>query len=163
VARTLFSVLRPLVVPGIATTVLYAFLFSLTEFVGALTFLTSNNLYTLPLALLNMEYGSVGQVNFGYLEGGVVIAMLPCIPLYRPAALLHPRSDVRRGQGVTGGQDAPPPLPRGAGVEKHLRTSRALCETAANCAGGNRLSERSGSHCLRLLRRRCRPTLSPLS
>ena len=80
--RTLVSVLRPLVVPGIATTVLYAFLFSWTEFVGALTFLTSDDLYTLPLALLNMEYGSVGQVNFGYLEAGAVIAMIPCILLY---------------------------------------------------------------------------------
>ena len=81
-ARTLVSVLRPLIVPGIATTVLYAFLFSWTEFVGALTFITSNNLYTLPLALLNMEYGSVGQVNFGYLEAGAVIAMIPCVLLY---------------------------------------------------------------------------------
>ena len=81
-ARTLLSVLRPLVLPGIATTVLYAFLFSWTEFVGALTFITSNNLYTLPLALLNMEYGSVGQVNFGYLEAGAVIAMVPCVLLY---------------------------------------------------------------------------------
>jgi len=81
-ARTLLSVLRPLVLPGIATTVLYAFLFSWTEFVGALTFITSNNLFTLPLALLNMEYGSVGQVNFGYLEAGAVIAMIPCILLY---------------------------------------------------------------------------------
>jgi multiple sugar transport system permease protein len=81
-ARTLISVLRPLIVPGIATTLLYAFLFSWTEFVGALTFITSNNLYTLPLALLNMEYGSVGQVNFGYLEAGAVIAMVPCVLLY---------------------------------------------------------------------------------
>jgi multiple sugar transport system permease protein len=80
--RTLVSVLRPLVVPGIATTVLYAFLFSWTEIVGALTFLTSNDLFTLPLALLNMEYGSVGQVNFGYLEAGAVIAMIPCVVLY---------------------------------------------------------------------------------
>jgi multiple sugar transport system permease protein len=81
-ARTLLSVLRPLILPGIATTVLYAFLFSWTEFVGALTFITSDNLYTLPLALLNMEYGSVGQVNFGYLEAGAVIAMIPCVLLY---------------------------------------------------------------------------------
>jgi multiple sugar transport system permease protein len=81
-ARTLISVLRPLVLPGIATTLLYAFLFSWTEFVGALTFITSNSLYTLPLALLNMEYGSVGQVNFGYLEAGAVIAMVPCVLLY---------------------------------------------------------------------------------
>jgi len=81
-ARTLLSVLRPLILPGIATTILYAFLFSWTEFVGALTFITSNNLFTLPLALLNMEYGSVGQVNFGYLEAGAVIAMVPCVLLY---------------------------------------------------------------------------------
>jgi multiple sugar transport system permease protein len=80
--RTLLTVLLPLVVPGIATTVLYAFLFSWTEFVGALTFLTSSDLYTLPLALLNLEYGSVGQVNFGYLEAGAVIAMIPCVILY---------------------------------------------------------------------------------
>jgi len=81
-ARTLVSVLRPLVVPGIATTILYAFLFSWTEFVGALVFLTSNDLYTLPLALLNMEYSSVGQVNYGFLEAGAVIAMIPCLVLY---------------------------------------------------------------------------------
>ena len=80
--RTLLFVLRPLILPGIATTILYAFLFSWTEFVGALTFLTSNDLYTLPLALLNMEYGSVGQVNFGFLEAGAVIAMIPCVVLY---------------------------------------------------------------------------------
>jgi multiple sugar transport system permease protein len=36
----------------------------------------------LPLALLNMEYGSVGQVNFGFLEAGAVIAMIPCLVLY---------------------------------------------------------------------------------
>jgi len=33
-------------------------------------------------ALLNMEYSSVGQVNFGYLEAGAVIAMIPCVVLY---------------------------------------------------------------------------------
>jgi multiple sugar transport system permease protein len=81
-ARTLYSVLRPLILPGIATTVLYAFLFSWTEFVGALTFITSSNLYTLPLALITLSYGSVGQVNFGYLEAGAVIAMVPCVLLY---------------------------------------------------------------------------------
>ncbi len=80
--RTLVSVLRPLVVPGIATTVLYAFLFSWTEFIGALTFLTNNSLFTLPVALLNVEYGSVGQVNYSFLEAGAVIAMVPCLVLY---------------------------------------------------------------------------------
>jgi multiple sugar transport system permease protein len=80
--RTLVSVLRPLVVPGIATTVLYAFLFSWTEFLGALIFLTSDNLYTLPVALLNIDTGTYGQVNYGFLEAGAVIAMVPCVVLY---------------------------------------------------------------------------------
>lgn len=80
--RTLVSVLRPLILPGIATTVLYAFLYSWTEFLGALTFLTSSDLYTLPVALIDIEYGSVGQVNFSYLETGAVMAMVPRVVLY---------------------------------------------------------------------------------
>ncbi len=82
VPRTLVSVLRPLVLPGVATTILYAFLFSWTEFLGALTFLTSDNLYTLPVALLNIDSGTYGAVNYGYLEAGAVVAMIPCILLY---------------------------------------------------------------------------------
>jgi multiple sugar transport system permease protein len=82
VLRTLVSILRPLVVPGIATTVLYAFLFSWTEFLGALTFLTSDNLFTLPVALLNIDSGTYGAVNYGYLEAGAVVAMIPCVLLY---------------------------------------------------------------------------------
>jgi multiple sugar transport system permease protein len=79
---TLLRVLRPLLLPGVATTVLYAFLFAWTEFLGALTFLTTNSLFTLPVELFNIEYGSVGQVNYGYLETGAVIAMVPCVVLY---------------------------------------------------------------------------------
>ncbi len=82
VMGTLIFVLRPLVVPGIATTVLYAFLFSWTEFLGALTFITKDNLITLPVALLNVETGTYGQVNYGYLVSGAVIAMIPCVVLY---------------------------------------------------------------------------------
>jgi len=82
VMGTLIFVLRPLVLPGVATTVLYAFLFSWTEFLGALTFITKDSLITLPVALLNVETGTYGQVNFGYLVAGAVIAMIPCVVLY---------------------------------------------------------------------------------
>lgn len=82
VLRTLVAVLRPLIIPGIATTVLYAFLFSWTEFLGALVFLTSDSLYTLPVALLNIDTGTYGAVNYGFLEAGAVIAMVPCVVLY---------------------------------------------------------------------------------
>lgn len=82
VLRTLTSVMRPLVLPGVATTALYAFLFAWNEFLGALTFLTDDRLYTLPVALLNVEAGTYGKVNYGYLLSGAVIAMVPCVILY---------------------------------------------------------------------------------
>lgn len=80
--RTLVSVLRPLVLPGMATTALFAFLFSWTEFLGALSFLTNDSLFTLPVALSNVETGTYGAVNYGLLLAGAVIAMIPCIAVY---------------------------------------------------------------------------------
>jgi multiple sugar transport system permease protein len=80
--RTLVLVMRPLVLPGVATTVLYAFLASWTEFLGALTFLTKTDLFTLPVALLNIQSGTYGALNYGYLIAGSVIAMVPCVILY---------------------------------------------------------------------------------
>ncbi|WP_285100678.1 carbohydrate ABC transporter permease [Promicromonospora sp. MEB111] len=80
--RILVSVLRPLVVPGTATAALYAFLASWTEFLGALTFLTDSSLHTLPVSLVNLQQGAYGQVNFGLLAAGSVIAMIPCVILY---------------------------------------------------------------------------------
>jgi multiple sugar transport system permease protein len=80
--RTFTYVLRPLVLPGMATTALYAFLAAWTEFLGALTFLTSENLYTLPVSLVNLQLGAYGQVNYGFLAAGAVIAMIPCVILF---------------------------------------------------------------------------------
>jgi multiple sugar transport system permease protein len=80
--RTLTRVLRPLVVPGVATTALYAFLASWTEFLGALTFLTKQELYTLPVALLNLQQGAYGSIDYGLLAAGAVIAMVPCVVLF---------------------------------------------------------------------------------
>jgi multiple sugar transport system permease protein len=82
VMGTLVRVLRPLVLPGMATTAIYAFLYSWNEFLQALTFLTSDNLLTLPVKLFNIEIGTYGAVNYGYLSAGVVIAMVPCTALY---------------------------------------------------------------------------------
>jgi multiple sugar transport system permease protein len=83
VVTTLTRVLRPLIIPGIATTVLYAFLFSWTEFLGALTFTTNDSIYTLPVALVNVEAtDTYGQIDYGVLVAGAVIAMVPCIIVY---------------------------------------------------------------------------------
>ncbi|MCU1491366.1 MAG: transporter permease, partial [Acidimicrobiaceae bacterium] len=85
-ARTrqiLVRVMGPLVFPGIMTVCIYTFLFSWTEFLAALTFLTSNNLFTLPVELLYIQQnGAFGQVNYALLESGAVIAMLPAVVVY---------------------------------------------------------------------------------
>ncbi|MFE7198630.1 carbohydrate ABC transporter permease [Microbacterium oxydans] len=80
--RMLVEVLRPMIIPGIASSALYAFLTSWTEFLGALTFLTTEKYFTLPIALLNIQVGTYGEVDFGQLVAGSVIAMIPCVILY---------------------------------------------------------------------------------
>jgi multiple sugar transport system permease protein len=80
--KSLASVLRPLITPGIATSALYAFLFAWTEFLAALTFLTRDSLFTLPVALINVEAGNYGAINYGLLLAGAVIAMIPCVVVY---------------------------------------------------------------------------------
>ncbi len=80
--RILALVLRPLFLPGAATTMLYAFLASWTDFLGALTFLTRTNLLTLPVGLYNLEAGNFGQLNYGYLMAGAVVSMIPCVVLF---------------------------------------------------------------------------------
>jgi len=80
--RMLVSVLRPMLLPGVASAALYAFLTSWTEFLGALTFLTTERYFTLPIALLNIQVGTYGEVDFGQLVAGAVIAMIPCVVLY---------------------------------------------------------------------------------
>jgi len=77
-----WRVLRPLVVPGMATAALYAFLFSWTEFLAALTLVTDTGLYTLPVALDNVELGTYGSLNIGLLCAGAVVAMIPCVLVY---------------------------------------------------------------------------------
>ncbi len=80
--RTLFSVLWPLVMPGAATTALYAFLVSWTELLGALTFITDPDKFTLPVNLANLQRGTYGQIDYGVLAAGAVVAMIPCVILY---------------------------------------------------------------------------------
>lgn len=80
--RILFSVLRPMIVPGAVTVFLFAFLGAWGDFLGALTFLTRQELFTLPVAVENVASGAFGTVNYGYVIAGAVLLMLPCLILY---------------------------------------------------------------------------------
>jgi multiple sugar transport system permease protein len=70
-------------------------LFSWTEFLGALTFTTNDWIYTLPVALVNIESSDAyGQINYGVLIAGAVIAMITRIIMYVAFQRFYVRSPV---------------------------------------------------------------------
>lgn len=71
-----------MVAPGVVTVVLFAFLASWNEFLAPLIFLNDADKFTLPIMLVNVRSGSYGAVDFGALQAGVVVAMIPALALY---------------------------------------------------------------------------------
>lgn len=71
-----------IVTPGVVTVALFGFLASWNEFLAPLIFLNSGDKFTLPLMLVNVRSGTFGQIDFGALQAGVTVAMVPCIVLY---------------------------------------------------------------------------------
>jgi len=71
-----------IVSPGIVTVALFSFLASWNEFLAPLLFLQGGDKYTLPIMLVNIRSGSYGTVDFGSLQAGVVVSIVPCLLLY---------------------------------------------------------------------------------
>lgn len=71
-----------LVTPGIVTVGLFSFLASWNEYLAPLIFLNNSSQYTLPLLLAGLRRNSYGVVDFGALQAGVVIAIVPVLVLY---------------------------------------------------------------------------------
>lgn len=72
----------PLVVPGIVTVALFGFIASWNEFLAPLIFLNGDSSYTLPIMLVNLSRGQYGEVDYGPLQAGVVITIVPVLLLY---------------------------------------------------------------------------------
>lgn len=135
--RMLGSVLRPLITPGAATVALYAFLAAWTEFLGALTFLTKDELYTLPVALVNVQAEGVRRDQLRLAGRGIGDRDDPvCGAVRGSAAVLRERSRVRscqrleRIKGWAGsrgrrGRRRAPRRPRGTGPSGPPRSTPA--------------------------------------
>jgi multiple sugar transport system permease protein len=80
--RTLRTVMLPIVMPGVVTIGLFAFLTAWNEFFAALILLTKESSFTLPVLLNAARQGLYGTVNWGALQAGVVITMVPCLIFY---------------------------------------------------------------------------------
>jgi multiple sugar transport system permease protein len=92
----LYRVMLSIVRPGIITVGIYAFLNSWNEFLAALIFMTKEERFTLPILLTSVRSGYYGTIDWGALQAGVTITILPCIILF----LLLQRYYVR---GLMGG------------------------------------------------------------
>ncbi|MFC0266739.1 carbohydrate ABC transporter permease [Kushneria aurantia] len=94
--RMLARVMMPLVTPGIVTVGLFAFLNAWNEFLAALVLLTDQSKFTLPVLMTAVRYGRYGSVDWGAVQAGVTIMMIPCLILF----LILQRSYIR---GLTAG------------------------------------------------------------
>jgi len=67
---------------GHLTIGLFAFLAAWNEFFGALILLTNQKSFTLPILLLSARTGLWNNIDWGALQAGVTITMVPCLVFY---------------------------------------------------------------------------------
>lgn len=77
--KLLVRVLLPLVMPGIATVAIFAFLNSWNEFLAALVLLSDNTKFTLPILISAVRLGRLGAIDWGAVQAGVTVMSVPCL------------------------------------------------------------------------------------
>lgn len=80
--QALWSIFIPAVRAGIVTVILFAFIMSWNEFIGALIFMSKETNFTVPIMLVSVRAGHFGAVDWGALQAGVIIAIVPCALIY---------------------------------------------------------------------------------
>ena len=75
-------ILLPSVRPGVITVGLFAFLAAWNDFLAPLILINSSSEQPLPLALVNLRQQTMGAVDFGSTEAGVVVMAVPCLILF---------------------------------------------------------------------------------
>ncbi len=80
--RMLFYVMLPLARPAIVSVCLFVFLNSWNEFIAALIFITSDEKFTLPVMLTTVTKLQFYGLDWGALQAGVIVSMVPCILLF---------------------------------------------------------------------------------
>jgi multiple sugar transport system permease protein len=81
--QVLLMVNLPITLPAVVTISLFAFITSWNEFLGALVMMNRQDSFTLPLILAAARtQTSLGGTDWGMLQAGVVVSILPCIAIY---------------------------------------------------------------------------------
>ncbi len=80
--QALRLVFLPAVVPGMTTVALFAFVMSWNEFIAALILMNKETSFTIPVMLVASRTGHYGLVDWGLLQAGVIISIIPCALVY---------------------------------------------------------------------------------
>jgi multiple sugar transport system permease protein len=74
-----FGVLLHAVRPGMITVGLFAFLYAWNDFVAPLFLTSESSRFPLSLALATLRQQTMGAVDFGATQAGVVVMAVPCL------------------------------------------------------------------------------------
>jgi multiple sugar transport system permease protein len=80
--QLLRRIFLPAAAPAIVTVTLFAFIASWNEFLAALIFMNKETAFTVPIMLVGVRQGHFGAIDWGALEAGVVVSILPCLAIY---------------------------------------------------------------------------------
>ncbi len=80
--RLLVHIMSPIVFPGMISVGLFAFLNAWNEFLAALVLLTDQDKFTLPVLVAAVRSGHYGSVDWGAVQAGVSVMMIPCLLLF---------------------------------------------------------------------------------
>jgi len=96
--RTFFQILLPLMVPALATTAIFTFIWTWNDFFSQLIYLTDPDLYTVPIAL-RAFLDAQGQSSFGSMFAMSVVSIVPLILVFALG-----QKYLIRGIATTGGK-----------------------------------------------------------
>ncbi|AFZ30398.1 carbohydrate ABC transporter membrane protein 2, CUT1 family [Gloeocapsa sp. PCC 7428] len=94
--QMLWQILLPMTLPALVTTGILTFIFAWNEFIFALTFMTREELKTIPVAAAQLGGASVFEIPYGPIAAATVLGTLPLVLL----VLFFQRKIV---QGLTAG------------------------------------------------------------
>jgi multiple sugar transport system permease protein len=80
--QVLRSILLPSVVPGLITVGLFAFLAAWNDFFGPLILISDPDKAPLPVAIAVLRQQTMGAIDYGATEAGVIVMAVPCLLLF---------------------------------------------------------------------------------
>jgi raffinose/stachyose/melibiose transport system permease protein len=81
-ARSFFSIILPLLGPGVSSVTIISFLSNWNEFFYALVFISSKEKMTLPLGLFQLGQGAEYSANWTTLFAGLMITVIPVLLIF---------------------------------------------------------------------------------